>query len=192
VALLSTGRTPAPSIVEPRSDVHVLVEPVREKPDIGCLQDAPSGSGDFGSDIPATVPANSCLERSAIGRYSACGIAALTPAGSVASDFEPRDERAEKLLNLFREQFAVHIPVEFISPDETPQELQATRPWLYRTVMMVACQDERSRQIEQGIQIARDMSDAMLIRGEKSLDMFQALLVYNTWCVALSYLQHNF
>jgi hypothetical protein len=175
VALLSTGRSPANPIVEARSDIHVLAGPPPAKPNIECLQGMPTNSG-------TTAPsANPAVESSVTGRYAACGIAALTPAGSVTSDFELREDRAEKMLKLFREQFQVHIPVEFILPEETAQGLQATRPWLYRTVIMLACQDERSRQIEQGNQIIRELIEAMLIRGEKSMDMFQALLVFNTW-----------
>jgi hypothetical protein len=175
VALLSTGRSPVSPIVEPRSDIHILAGPPPIKPNIECPLDIPSNSV---SAVTSVIPA---IGPSVAGRYAACDTAALTPAGSVTSDFELREERAEKLLKLFREQFQVHIPVQFILPEETPQELQATRPWLYRTVIMLACQDERSRQIEQGNQIARDLVEAMLIRGEKSLDMLHALLVFNTW-----------
>ena len=183
VSLLSTGRGPLAPTVEPGSDTFVLTP---TNPEHGRLHDIPSSSGEVAA-VP-TIPAatgNSGHDCCVAGRYGGCGIAALTPAGSVTSDLDFREERAEKLLNLYREEFSVHIAVEFVSPQETAQELQATRPWLFRTVMMLACRDERSRQIEQAIQIARDFADAMLIRGEKSLDLLQALLVYNTWCVAL-------
>lgn len=175
MALLSTGRSPVSPIVEPRSDIHVLAVPSPAKPNIECLQDMPSNAG------TTTTSVQAAFDSPVTARYAAGSTAALTPACSVASDFELREERAEKLLKLFKEQFQVHIPVEFVLPKETPQGLQATRPWLYRTVMMLSCQEERNRQIEQGNQIARDLMEAMLIRGEKSLDMFQALLVYNTW-----------
>ncbi|KIN04362.1 hypothetical protein OIDMADRAFT_176791 [Oidiodendron maius Zn] len=175
VALLSTGRSPVSPIVEPRSDIHVLAAASPSaKPNIECLQDMPSNAG------TTTTSVQPAFDSSVTARYAAGSTAALTPACSVASDFELREERAEKLLR-FKEQFQVHIPVEFVLPGETPQGLQASRPWLYRTVMMLSCQEERNRQIEQGNQIARDLMEAMLIRGEKSLDMFQALLVYNTW-----------
>ena len=179
MALLSTGRSPVSPIFQPRSDIPIIARPPPAKPNIECLQATPSNS----SATPNLV--EPAFDLSVAGRYAVCGTAALTPAGSVMSDFELPEERAEKLLKLFREQFQVHIPVEFILPKETAQELRATRPWLYRTVMMLACQNQRSRQIEQGNQIARDLMEAMLVRAEKSLDMFQAWLVFNTWRVSL-------
>lgn len=180
MTLLSSGRGPVNPIVEPRSDIHILVEdPPSAKPDISCLQDVATTceEGACAGVMAEKCSPDSCLPT----RYGMCGIAALTPAGSVASELDVREERAEKLLNLYRERFAIHLPVEFISSEETPQSLQSTRPWLFKTVMILASQDERSRQLEQAIQMARDFADAMLIRGEKSLDMLQAMLLYNTW-----------
>jgi hypothetical protein len=180
VTLLSSGRGPVNPIVESRSDIHVLVEnPPGAKPDIGCFQDVEPTCED--AACPGVIPENPGPDSRPSTRYGLCGIAALTPAGSVVSELDIGEERAEKLLNLYRERFAIHLPVEFISSEETPQSLQSTRPWLFRTVMMLASQDERSKQLEQAIQIARDFTDAMLIRGEKSLDMLQAMLIYNTW-----------
>jgi hypothetical protein len=123
-------------------------------------------------------------------QYAMHGTAALTPAtssaaeGSVTSDFDPREEHSDRLLQVFRDQFAVHVPYFLVAPDETPLGLQTSRPWLFRTVTMLACQDDRTRQIELGIQIARELTEAMLIRAERSMDMFQALAVFNSWCVA--------
>lgn len=167
------------SLVTSSPGIPLFVEPPPPKPDASCLQNL-ARNGD-------TVPAlenpsweREC-ERPVPGPYAACGVAALTPACSVASDVEPRDEKAEGLLRLFREQFAVHIPITFISAEDTPQELQAKRPWVYRTVLMLASQEERSKQIEQGVQITRDLTDALLIRGQRNLDLLQALLIYSSW-----------
>lgn len=163
-------------------DSQALLEPPQLKANVGgCMQEFPQS-------CEAIVPGKQAWDAPLAGRY-ATGTAALTPAtssaaeGSVTSDLDPREERADWLLRIFRDQFAIHIPYVIISPDDTCQELQSNRPWVFRTVLMLAGQDERSRQIEQGMQLARDILEAMLIRGEKSLDMLQALLVYNTWCV---------
>lgn len=175
VTLLSTGRAPANIIIQPPSDIPVFMEPPAAKPGIGCLQDLSS------SGITTPSAANPPWECSVAAQYAASGVAALTPAGSISSDLEPREERAESLLKLFREQFAIHIPVAFVSPELTLQELQAKKPWVYRVVLMLACQDERSKQIEQGIQITKDFTEALLIRGQKNLDMLEACLIYCSW-----------
>ncbi len=48
---------------------------------------------------------------------------------------------------------------------------------------MVASYKNRASQIEVSKDIVRDITSAMLLRGEKSLDMLQALIVYNAWSV---------
>jgi len=62
-------------------------------------------------------------------------------------------------------------------------ELRSQKPWLYRTVLMIAAQEERLQQQELGKQIVSDIASAMLLRGEKSLDMLQSLCICNLWSV---------
>lgn len=50
---------------------------------------------------------------------------------------------------------------------------------------MVASQGDRPRQLEMAKQIATDVAAAMLLRGEKSLDMLQSLILYNAWLVLI-------
>lgn len=66
----------------------------------------------------------------------------------------------------------------------TAQTLQAERPWLYRIIMVVASAENRNHQVESGKQLAMDIAAAMIVKGEKSLDMLQCLLVYNIWFVS--------
>jgi hypothetical protein len=183
VALLSTGRVPVSSVGQSPAESQTLLDPSQVKPNIGCLQEFPSESKEI--SIPGK-PVGPTLAT----HYAMHGTAALTPAtsssaaeGSVTSDFDPHEEHSDRLLQVFRDQFAVHVPYFLIAPDETPLELQTSRPWLFRTIMMLASQDQRSRQIELGIQIVRELTEAMLIRAERSMDMFQALAVFNSWCV---------
>ncbi len=88
------------------------------------------------------------------------------------------------LLNVFREQFHTHFPFITIPDCVSPEDLRLQKPWLYRAILMVAAQEERTRQQELGKQIVSDMACAMLLQGEKSLDMLQSLLVCNLWSVA--------
>jgi hypothetical protein len=86
-------------------------------------------------------------------------------------------------LDVFRDQFAPHFPFITIPDCISPEELRIQKPWLYRTILMVAAQEERTRQQELGKQIVSEMACAMLLRGEKSLDLLQSLTVCNLWLV---------
>jgi hypothetical protein len=48
---------------------------------------------------------------------------------------------------------------------------------------MLAAQEERTRQQEMGKQIVSEIASAMLLKGEKSLDMLQSLCICNLWLV---------
>lgn len=47
--------------------------------------------------------------------------------------------------------------------------------------MIVASQQKRLQQTEMAKQICMDIAEALVLRGERSLDMLQAVIVYNTW-----------
>jgi hypothetical protein len=56
--------------------------------------------------------------------------------------------------------------------------------WLIPSrVLMLAAQEERTRQQEMGKQIVSEIASAMLLQGEKSLDMLQSLCICNLWLV---------
>jgi hypothetical protein len=90
---------------------------------------------------------------------------------------------SKRLLNVYREQFAPHFPFINIPDGVSTEDLCNQKPWLFRSIMMVAAQEERTRQQEMGKQIVSEMALAMLLRGEKSLDMLQSLCVCNLWSV---------
>lgn len=90
---------------------------------------------------------------------------------------------SRRLLNVYREQFAPHFPFINIPDDVSAEDLRNQKPWLYRSIMMVAAQEERTRQQEMGKQIVSEMALEILLRGEKSLDMLQSLCVCNLWSV---------
>lgn len=90
---------------------------------------------------------------------------------------------SRRLLNVYREQFAPHFPFITIPDCVSAEDLHSQKPWLHRTILMLAAQEERIRQQELGKQIVSDMACAMLLRGEKSLDMLQSLIICNLWSV---------
>lgn len=103
--------------------------------------------------------------------------------GTFISDSDIEATSPENLLRIFRERFAIHSPYAIFPPDISADKLRANHPWLYRIVLVVASSHDRNQQIELGKQIAVDIAAAMIARGEKTLDMLQCLLVYNTWYV---------
>jgi hypothetical protein len=65
----------------------------------------------------------------------------------------------------------------------TMAELREQSPVLYRTILLACDPGNKHQQAELGQQILIEITTGMLVRGEKTLDMLQALLVYNMWCV---------
>ncbi|KAG4437722.1 hypothetical protein IFR05_006805 [Cadophora sp. M221] len=88
---------------------------------------------------------------------------------------------ANALLSIFKEIFLPRFPFIIIPDNMTADLLRSEKPWLYKSVMMVAYQEDRFRQIEISKQFLVDISSALLLRGEKSLDMLQGMVVYNAW-----------
>lgn len=46
---------------------------------------------------------------------------------------------------------------------------------------MIASDGDRLRQVNMSKRMLMDVSASMLIRGEKSLDLLQCLILYNIW-----------
>lgn len=99
------------------------------------------------------------------------------------SHFNITAEGEEELLRVFREQFLTRFPFIIIPPEITASELRVQKPFLHRVIMTVASEGRRVQQIEMSKQISMDIAAALLIRGERSLDMLQALVIYNAWLV---------
>lgn len=93
----------------------------------------------------------------------------------------PPMQDANILLRTFKEQFQPRFPFIAIPDDMSADLLRSQNPWIYRAVVMIAFQDDRFRQIEISKQFLIEISASMLVRGEKSLDMLQGLILYNAW-----------
>lgn len=99
------------------------------------------------------------------------------------SSFNITAESEEDLLRVFREQFLVRFPFIIIPPGLTASDLRVQKPFLHRVIMTVASEGRRVQQIEMSKEITMDIATALLMRGERSLDMLQALVIYNAWLV---------
>ncbi|RDW87937.1 hypothetical protein BP5796_03631 [Coleophoma crateriformis] len=93
----------------------------------------------------------------------------------------PQLRQSQNLLRTFREKMQPQFPFVVISADLTSEELRVQRPWLHRAVLIAGSFEDRTRQMESSTQYILDISRAIFITGEKSLDMLESLLVYNVW-----------
>jgi hypothetical protein len=89
------------------------------------------------------------------------------------------DGQQERLLNVFRERYSPHWPFIIIPSGLTANQLQNQKPWLHKTILMIASFEDRVHQLEVAKEIVLGISSAMLIRGDKNMDMLQSLILYN-------------
>jgi hypothetical protein len=103
-----------------------------------------------------------------------------------SSELEPSVAEAADLLSRFKTLFIQHFPFVVVPVDKSSQELQQEKPYLYKSIMMVASYHQPVRQLAMGEEIVQGFSTSLLIRVEKSLDLLQGLLVYSAWFVESS------
>jgi hypothetical protein len=89
-------------------------------------------------------------------------------------------EEADRLLDIFRTQIGPCFPF-IIIPNISARDFQHLKPWLYRAVAVVALYGDREKQLELAKKLLMDISEAMLIMGERNIDMLQAMIIYNAW-----------
>jgi hypothetical protein len=87
----------------------------------------------------------------------------------------------EHLLNVYIECYEPGFPYIVLPPNITARELKAKKPWLSDTISMVASHGNRTKQLSMAKEIIMEISAALFIRCEKSLDLLEALIVYNIW-----------
>jgi hypothetical protein len=84
----------------------------------------------------------------------------------------------ETLLAVYKNQLCRQFPFVVIPGSTTPIQLQATRPFLMRVIRMVASVRHLRLMRGQGRAIMGDISNAMLLRSERSMDLLQGILVF--------------
>ena len=90
------------------------------------------------------------------------------------------DTRINSLFALFREDFMPTFPF-VILPRTSASEFQKEKPLLFKVILMAASYQDRSFQHSVGNDILKELSERIVIKGEKSLELLQALLVYLAW-----------
>ncbi|PQE09143.1 C6 transcription factor protein [Rutstroemia sp. NJR-2017a WRK4] len=87
-------------------------------------------------------------------------------------------ESDETLLSIYRNQLSSLLPFVIIPAGTTPRLLHATRPFLMKVIRMVASVRHLRLVRGQSRAVMEHISNAILIRSERSLDLLQGILVF--------------
>jgi hypothetical protein len=93
------------------------------------------------------------------------------------------DEVAAALLENYQASMANYFPFVVIPPDTTAQHLRISKPFLFLSVMAVSSYQKTGQQTTLSAEIMKRLSEQMLFKGEKSLDLLQGVLIYAEWSV---------
>ncbi|KAK6065602.1 hypothetical protein SCUP234_12490 [Seiridium cupressi] len=93
----------------------------------------------------------------------------------------PEAEEAESLLRLFRRKMMPIFPFVIIPPGMTSEQLYMERPFMWKGVMLEATCTDGYRQLNLGRELLKDLSEALLTKPRKSVDLLQGLLLYIAW-----------
>lgn len=134
--------------------------------------------------LPATTPqeVSGCLETvSSHGTHS--DAASAPPQQSDHSllfpHFDPGVE--EELFLDFPRRLQYFFPFVILPPGVSAASMRETRPHLYRAIIFAAGRRFPDRQKQLADALLKIIGKATLIRGEKSLDLLQGLLVFIAW-----------
>ena len=93
----------------------------------------------------------------------------------------PMPDETEELLKQFQTAYANIFPFVRIPRSTTAAGLKESKPFLFKAVMVVACYLDGGRHHRLGEEVLWDMSKAILMDGDKSLDLLQALMLIIAW-----------
>ncbi|KAK7952502.1 uncharacterized protein PG986_008230 [Apiospora aurea] len=93
----------------------------------------------------------------------------------------PQGEEGERLLNEYRTNTMHLFPFVIVPPYMSAAQLRSERPVLWKAVMLQACFLEGKRQVYMGRKLLQELSEALLTKPRKGLDVLQGLLLYIGW-----------
>jgi len=85
------------------------------------------------------------------------------------------------MLQIYCSEMQPLFPFVVTLPGVTFAELRQQKPLLVLALLMVSCRHDQPRQIAIARKLRELISYMMLIKGERSLDILQCLLVYLSW-----------
>jgi hypothetical protein len=88
---------------------------------------------------------------------------------------------AESLIGIYRTSLAPNFPFVLVPDAMSARELQQRSPYLYESILMVATFNDVDRQAGMANAVLEALTAVIVIKGEASFDLLQAMLVYNAW-----------
>ncbi|MBE3046297.1 Zn(II)2Cys6 transcription factor [Candidatus Bathyarchaeota archaeon] len=108
-----------------------------------------------------------------------------SPPNDAHSDIVERglvtEERAEALFGKYNDLMAPHFPAVIFPPGSTATSLRASKPLLFLAIMAAATSDAAALQKTLVGEVMHAVADRVVCRGEKSLELVQALFVSVAW-----------
>jgi hypothetical protein len=92
-------------------------------------------------------------------------------------------EEAEALLAAFKTEMVSNFPFVIIPPEMTAQRLHNEKPFLFMNIMAAASYRDMTRQRHLGEDVMKYICDHVVLRGEKSLELLQGILIFLSWFV---------
>jgi hypothetical protein len=102
---------------------------------------------------------------------------------TIPSFLSVSNEYAQGCLEMFQQKLMPNFPFVVIPPDHSAAELRSKRPALYGAIIVAASFSSIRTQTAYGEELLRYLTEKLLMKGEKSLELLQALLVYTAWYV---------
>lgn len=106
-------------------------------------------------------------------------------------------DEAEGLVHRYRQLLSPGMPFVVLPDDAITQSLQEQQPVLLRAITTVALFHDLPRQQSLVKDLIREIGERMLVKGEKSVDLLQGILVlmgwfhpHIFWCPQMSNLVH--
>ncbi|KAL1888029.1 hypothetical protein Sste5346_009826 [Sporothrix stenoceras] len=87
-------------------------------------------------------------------------------------------ESDEVLLNIFINQLSAKFPFVIVPPGTTVQQMIDTRPFLMKVIRMVSSVRYLRSMWGQSRAVIKHISEAMLVRSERSMDLLQGIIVF--------------
>ncbi|PMD47828.1 hypothetical protein L207DRAFT_416925 [Hyaloscypha variabilis F] len=97
----------------------------------------------------------------------------------------PQSPSPDELLNFFRQNLARQVPFVYVPAHLDARSLSEQKPFLYQAIIFAASYHDSVHQLALGQEFTKDVTEHLVMRGEKSLDILQGLLVYISWYAGL-------
>ena len=101
--------------------------------------------------------------------------------------FDPIDkgiitpELAEVLFTRYTKEMTPHLPAVVFPPSMTAATLRKTRPYLFLAIMAIASSEMAQLQRQLANEVTHLIAEKLVINGEKSVELVQALLITVIW-----------